>query len=47
MIWDFIEQNNGSKTGEKLNEIIIGLNKYKNETEKAVCLALQLYILEK
>lgn len=47
MIWDFIEQNDGSKTGEKLNEIIIGLNQYQNETEKAVFLALQLYILEK
>ena len=47
MIWDFIEQNDGSKTGERLNEIIIGLNKYENETEKAVRLALQLYILEK
>ena len=48
MVWDFIKRNEEfeSRTGEKLNNAIINLNRCQSEIEKIFYLALQLYILD-
>lgn len=48
MVWDFLKRNEEfeSRTGEKLNNAIINLNRCQSEIEKIFYLTLQLYILD-